>query len=344
MSNTRWMDGWDYCDTARQRVAFIGGTVPLVTAAAGRRGTNGITGNASDAFAAYGASGVGPVAYAGVAVQHVSPSGWGKVLGLGAYLNGGHEHLAVVSRDDGSLAVYAGSGVGLGYGTLIGLSDPGIIVPDTFQYIEAGVALDGSDGWIEIRVATATVFRITGIATLASGIDASADVAWLYPLDGRRRYDDLYINASGGGFAGNVRITARFPDGDDTIAWVRNTGTTNYQTVFDRVPDEDVTYNQAEEPAGEPTDLFDVQDLSDRRAGILAIEVISRQRMDGGGTGTLRHVIKGADFPTTVLDGVITVVSGWAYGSTILNTLPISLSGWSDEGFDQAKFGYRRIT
>lgn len=344
--NTRWMDGWDYCSTSTQRVAIIGGTLPLVTAGAGRRGTNGLTGNAVNAYAAYGSSGVTPAVVAGIACLHVGASGWGKVLGLGSYLAGGAEHVALFSQSDGSIAVYGGSGVGLGVGPLFGISDPGVLSQDVSQYIECGLALDVADGSIEVRVGTATVFKVTGVATLVSGRPASADLVWLYPLDDRRRYDDGYLNASGAtAFAGNVRITARFPDGDgDTIEWVRNTGTANYQTVFERVPDEDLTYNAVEDADGTPTDLFHVQELQDRRAGILAVEIISRQRLDGGGTGTLAHMVKTDPVGTQQLAPDVVMVSGYQYGSTIMNTVPTLASGWGDEQFDQTQFGYRRIT
>jgi hypothetical protein len=336
---TRWMESWDYTDTTKQRVAFVGGTLPLVTAGAGRRGTNGLTGGAVDAFAAYGASGTVPVAYGGVSCRHIGPSGWGKVLGLGAYLNGGQEHLTVFSRDDGSLAIYGGSGTGLGAGTMFGLSDPGVIVQDAAQYIEAGIALDAADGWVEVRVGSQTVFRVTGIPTLTSGLTDSADVMWLYPLDNRRAYDDLYLRASGT-FAGSVRIDAYFPDGDvPTPAWNRNQGTENYANVFERVPDELVTYNHTQTSGAQ--DLFTFEDLRARRAGVMAIDVLIRARRAlPAGSATVQPVLY-TDGLTTLLQPVA-LTSGFAYASEIVETYPLTSGAFTDTEFDTSVWGYRR--
>jgi hypothetical protein len=339
-----WMESWDYVDTATQRVSLVGGTLPTVVSAVGRRGTRALQGSAADAYAGYALAASGTTLTVGVAVaSYAPPSGpYGKLVGVGHMAASGAEHVCAAVLPDGSLGLFHGDGVGLTVGDVLALSPPGVMRFDgSYQYVELHAEISAS-GTLEARIGTETIIRLQEVATQASGVGVTPDVVWLYPQE-ERRYDDAYANDAQGdrntGFAGNVRITADFPVGDGVSSdWLPQPVQANYRNVAQPVPDDDTSYNHTDSAGAR--DQFQMPPLRDRGAGVLALEVLVRAKkaLPAGDVPVNASVRSG-----TTYDGpTVLVGSGYGYLATTYETDPLTSSGWMDEAIDVAQLGYRR--
>lgn len=334
-----FIESWDYLDTTSQRFFITGSETPK-TISGGRRNTLCCAADTENGYGRYRVPTSGNALIVGAAVAWPGASGLGRIFGIGDATASGYTNVFISAQDDGSLAVY-------GYpNTLLALSPVGVLhFGGVYQYIEMRVLMaSGVDGSVQVRVNGQPVITLNAVQTLYTG-SLVPDVVSIYP-QGRRHYDDMYINSEFGltntDFEGDVRIDTHYPVGDTlTVEWNRNTGTTNFGTINEHPPDEDLTYN------GTPTvgakDLLEIQDLIPVLAGVRTMHILTRAKSVGlaSPSGVLQSVLRlgGIDYfgPNHILTG------SYGYYPTIFEGSPVTASGFSDAEFDAMHVGYRKV-
>lgn len=335
-----FIESFDYLDTTSQRFFITGSETPKVISG-GRRGTLCCAADTEDGYGRYIVASSGNTLICGVAVAWPSASGLGKILGIGDPTASGYTNIFIIAQDDGSLGVY-------GYpNTLLALSPAGTLqFGGVYQYIEMKVLVaSGVDGSVQVRVNGQPVVTLNAVQTYYTGSLVPTIVS-LYP-QGRRHYDDLYINNDIGlhnfDFEGDVRIDTHYPDADGDIAqWNRNTGTVQFETIDEHPPDEDTTYNFTQSVG--VLDAVGLQDLIPVLAGIRAVHHLVRAKRIAAITasGYMRSLLRmnGVNY---FGDPYLTSTSGYQYFATIFETSPQApASGFTDAEFDEMQVGYRR--
>ncbi len=333
-----FLESWDYLDTTTQRFSDTGPSTPVVTAAVGRRSTGGCTGVDENYYGAYAVNASGTTIIVGAAVRFPTSSGYGKVFGFGNVTASGMENVYLQAFDDGSLGLYRRDG------QVLGVSQPGVLaLAGDYQYIEAKIMLASGVATAEVRVNTAPVIVLTGLTTSFS--DLAPNRVWVYP-QGRRYYDDMYVNDTRGSlnndFEGDVRIDTHYPESDGDLAqWNRNTGSFQFDTVNEHPPDEDTTYNST--PITGNIDMLGLQNLIPVLAGVRSVCALIRAKgiNTPAGSGIMRAGVRigGTNY---FGDQFITTISGYRYYPTIWETSPATTSGWADAEFDAMQIGYKK--
>jgi hypothetical protein len=323
------LENFDYLDTTSQRFAFVGAEVPVVSSG-GRRSTSCCSAISEDGYGSFLVGATGDTLICGTALQYPTISGHGKILGVGDPTASGRENIYLHGFDDGSVAVYRNPA------TLLARSAPGILqLGGNYQYIEASVKLAGGGaGAVEVRVNSTPIIVLAAVTTLETG-STTPTLMHIYP-QGRRRYDDIYVNEPGGlyntGFEGDVRIDAHFPRADGQFAqWNRSTGSVQHETIDEHTPDDDGTYNYSSTSEAEDTHLMDA--LIPAFVGVRAVSVLHRARHVGAGTGSFQPVVLSVGAYAAHV-----TTSGYKYYETSLHTLAQTLL--TDAGFNSAEVGY----
>jgi hypothetical protein len=335
-----FIESWDYLDTTSQRFFITGSETPK-TIAGGRRSTLCCAADTEDGFGRYLVASSGNTLICGAAVAWPTSSGLGKIFSIGDETASGYTNVFISAQDDGSLGVYGHEN------TLLALSPAGVLqFGGAYQYIEMKVLVaSGVAGSVQVRVNGQPVITLNAVQTYYSGALVPTVVS-IYP-QGRRTYDDLYVNTDAGlqnfDFAGDVRIDTHYPDAaGDFSEWNRNTGSTQFGTIDEHPPDEDVTYNFTQ--SAEATDALGLQDLIPVLAGVRAVHLLVRPKRVVAipASGNMRSLLRiggtnyfGAPY--------LTSTSGYQYFPTIFETSPATASEFSDAEFDDMQVGYQRV-
>lgn len=332
----RLLENWDYTDTTHQRYYTTGLSTPTITAN-GRRGTRCADGTTAEHYGAYFISASGATLIVGAAVEFPTASGLGKIFGFGDPTASGMLNCYVRANDDRSVSVYRADD------TLLGISQPNLLTfGGGYNYIEARVTI-GNSGAAEVRIGgLGTVLLLTNIDTFRNG-STTPSLLWIYP-QGRRRYDDLYINDLLGSqnidFEGDVRIDAHFPNAvGNSSQFNRSVGDLQYATVDEETPDEDSTYNST--GTIDALDTLGVENLIPVGAGVKAVSVLTRERITDTGSASHAAVVRSSSTDHVFASHVLT--SGYAYYETPNAHLTVP-SLLSDAGFNAAEFGYKRTS
>ena len=119
------------------------------------------------------------------------------------------------------------------YGNLLGVSAPGVIITNGWQYLEFNTVLDNTLGSVEIRANGATILSISGVDTQGvAPILTSSNVR--LNGNGTVLIDDLYIcdATTGSGshanntFLGDKRIVTLAAEADSSVQWTPNSPVT----------------------------------------------------------------------------------------------------------------------
>jgi hypothetical protein len=133
-----------------------------------------------------------------------------------------------------------------------------------WRYLELKVKCHDTTGTYEVRLGENTILSATGVDTKA-GSNAYHDKVHIWGTGTSPLLDDFYICDSSGSdnnnFLGNVRVDDIYPNGDNSVAWTKSGGSTNYENV-DETPlaDDDTTY--VESSTTNQTDLYDYGSIS----------------------------------------------------------------------------------
>lgn len=333
-----FVESWDYLDTTTQRFAITGAEVPKVIAG-GRRNTLCCGADTVNGWGVYVVSGEGNTLIVGAAVAFPTASGLGNIFSIGDQTASGYSNVDIRGFDDGSVGVYRYPN------TLLALSPVNVLRLDgVYQYVEAKVLIaSGSAGAVEVRVNGQPVITLAATNTFNSGsLVPKALTIW---PQGRRRYDDLYINTGVGlynyDFEGDVRIDTHYVNADgDTAQWNRNTGSTQFGTVDEHPPDEDVTYNST--PTVGAIDTINLEDLIPVLAGVRAVHYLIRARAINLPTVSgVMHPILRIGGTNYLGPAFTTTTSGYRYYPTIYETSPATGIIFADAEFDGMQVGYK---
>jgi len=197
----------------------------------------------------------------------------GDLLGFNilAILSTGTYTLGLICQTTGAISVYRATGAGAG--TFLGASNPGVIVANTWHYLEVGLEVHATLGSVSISVDGRNVLTLTNVNT-SNGV-ANVNQLQLGPPNnllgnGTFDYDDLYITDSNSTI-GERRIETLYPTSDIVNGWTPSTGTSNFALVDEAQVNGDTDYIQA--TAIGTVDTYGFQDLSGTPGIIDAVQV-----------------------------------------------------------------------
>ncbi len=223
--------------------------------------------------------------------------------------------------------------------TTVGLN----IQVDTWYYVELQVTCDSVAGAYEVRVGTNAVLSGSGVNTQAGG-NAYHDRVKLYPASvGEFDWDDIYVCDSTGSdnndFLGNCKVTAIFPDGDDTANWATSTPSANHwENVDENEADEDTSY--VEEDTVNVTDLYDYGALPAGDASLFGIQINTECRETDANSFDIKLPV---DSNGTQSDGAgLTIgTTDWVTKTRLVETDPDTGNLWTLSAVNAAKFGIK---
>lgn len=175
-------------------------------------------------------------------------------------------------RQDGSIVVYRN-------GVLLGQSATGVIVNNTFHYIECWGILSATVGTINMKVDGVQVLTLSGLNNVASATTVYGGIAFgggIYGSSGgfpsnNVTIDDMYF--TDGNTLGERKIETLRPAADTTTKqFVADTGTVNFSRVNATLA-QSTTFVQGSNIGD--TDLYTVGALASTPAAIDAVNIIS---------------------------------------------------------------------
>lgn len=263
------------------------------------------------------------------------------------FYEGGTSHICLTSNADGSVSVRRGANGG----TVLATSATGVILNNTWCYVEVYVKISDTVGEVIVKVDNNTVISITGQDTRngATGvINAFAYVNAGY-TDGfgsngsQLDFDDTYACSSAGAtnntFLGPVRIDGLLPNSDGaTTDFTPLSGTDNFAMVDEAIPDGDTTYNSSATVGHK--DILGLSNIP-TPASVTVFGVISRVRAKSSDLGTVAlrpSVISNA----VEADGASRFL-GTAYAeySDLFEQNPDGNVPWTDSTVNALQIAYR---
>lgn len=249
-------------------------------------------------------------------------------------LSGANYQLGVKLKNDGSLVVYRLTG--LSAGTVLGTTAAGVILLNSWHFLEWGFAIHDSTGTITLKVDAATVLNLTGQDTNNSGGNWDR-VQFLQPAGstvGTYQIDDLYCLDSATTL-GERRVETLYPTSDVAQGFARSTGSTNYTLVDEATVNGDTDYVQGS-TVGD-VDTYGFGDLSSTPTTIDAVQVTAfAEKTDAGSRSIALQVKSGA----TTSDGSNYALAA-SYGKfeRILTTDPNTATAWTGSGVNAMQGG-----
>ncbi len=153
-------------------------------------------------------------------------------------------------------------------------------------------------------------------------------------------FDDLYIKNEGG-YEGDIRNVACFPNGDGgTLQWTPNSGSTH----FDRVNSHPVDLTKWLETAlANNIDIWDFDDLPTFSGQIVGINISVLARKDDEGTKSFKIVVGDTGTEASSDEFFVSDVTPEYYEFS-LKLDPATGLAWTRTGFNAKKFGVKLIS
>lgn len=210
---------------------------------------------------------------------------------------------------------------------------------DAWHWVEIHIKIDNSAGVFNVQVDGSAHINQSSIDTqqqttnevaefrLGSGNANGSASDYVY-------YDDLVIQDSSGSALGDSRVETIFPTGDNSVAWSRSAGTTNYENIDEQDPsDTDYVYSAAVNDI----DWYDFGNLSSTPDTIHAVQVNARcQKSDTGIRSIAVKTKYSANIQTGANYGLPS--SGYDVTSDIFETYNGS-NAWTGTEVDGGQFG-----
>lgn len=249
------------------------------------------------------------------------------------------QQLGVGINADGTLYVARGS-TGISSSTALALS------LGVWYFIELKGTIHDSTGSYELRVNNVTLLSGSGVDTRNGGTGN-----WTQAIlgggssSGTDFYvDDFYVNDLGGSFnndfLGDVRVDTKYVTAEgNSSAWTPSTGTNNAALIDETSPNGDTDYVSASAASTKDTYTHGAAAVA---ADVLAVQLNMYCTKTDAGGATLRAITRHGttDYNgTTQAPGV-----GYSYLREVLNTNPGTGAFFTQSGFDNAEFGFERVT
>ena len=154
--------------------------------------------------------------------------------------------------------------------------------------------------------------------------------------------DFLFIRCDGTGlvnkFAGDVEISAVFPDADITTQW-SSTGTPHYSQINEHIPDGDSSYISSN-TAGQ-VDAFNFQPLSPFTGTVIGIHYLAFARKDDEGSRTFTLLVSGVE---PVGCPAFSPSDDYIYFTFAMDADPDTGAAWTPTSFNSKVFGVKLLS
>lgn len=257
--------------------------------------------------------------------------------------------IALAMDSLGRVKVYRGDdGAGTGINTLIGQSATGLLIANSWVYIEFKAGIANSGGFASVRVNGVTAYSGINLDTQVSA-NANFNIIQISGPDGSNTalVDDMYINDLTGSqnndYEGDVKIYARFPDGAaDYSESTASPAVAQYLNVDDgATPDDDTTKNTLS--ATGQRDLFTLQAAGISSGTIVGVVPFIRAKKTDAGAAVVETMLRsGAVEVTDAIQALST--SYVTYQAAVRSLNPETNAPFTVSEFDALKQGYRRST
>jgi len=227
-------------------------------------------------------------------------------------------------------------------GTILGATPLPVLVSNAWNHIEVKVTIDNSVGSFEVRVNGASVLTLTNVDTQATANASSAQFTCLSSLGGTTSYikDFIVWDTTGSfnnNFMGTVRCIDIVSDGDSSLTWTPNSGSTGYNILAHIPPQDDTSYIAA---ATTLTSTFTLANLpatvSSVRGNILKL----RARKEDSGDGNTQVGLKSG--ASTSLGANRPITTAYTYWFDVNETDPATGAAWTPTAFNSAIFQLAR--
>ncbi|MGW8177407.1 MAG: hypothetical protein ACWGQW_01205 [bacterium] len=148
-------------------------------------------------------------------------------------------------------------------------SSSGVIIRDTWFYIELTITVNDSTGSVVVDVDGTEVINQTSIDTQGQATDDVYGASFQGSAANFRYFDDLYIRDDTTRHGGNTYIQTLRPTGAGNYTQFTPSAGSNYQNVDETVFDSDSTYNYSSTTG--QIDSFAMGDLSGDTASVYAV-------------------------------------------------------------------------
>jgi hypothetical protein len=229
-------------------------------------------------------------------------------------------------------------------GTLYGTTAQPVLTAHAWSHIEIKGKSNATTGTIEVRVNGASVISLTslntGTAAIAQIFIGNYDVANATAADIYYWKDFILWDTTGSfnnNFLGTVQCLDTLTDGDTSLTWLPNAGTTGYNILAHVPPQDDTSYIGA---ATALTSTFSLANLpatvSSIRGNILKI----RARKLDGGDGNIQVGLKSG--ASTGLGADRPITTAYTYWFDVNETDPATGAAWAPSAFNAAIFQLAR--
>ena len=254
-------------------------------------------------------------------------------------MEGATVHMDCIVNSDGSISVRRGTS------TTLATSAAGVIVVDTWYYIEFKVVINDTVGTYEVKVDAVSKVSGTGADTQNGGTST-----WTKARIGSgANIDDLYICDGSGSlnntFLGNCQVEVIRPQTDAVAAgtnsdFTPSSGSDNGAMVDETTQDGDTTYNAGTAAAQKDTYNYPALALT---GTILGIKIAPVERKTDAGVRTTCTVVRsnGADYDHA---DAISPSTSYRMDSQIWETDPDTTLSWTSAGVNAAEFGLKVVS
>lgn len=217
-------------------------------------------------------------------------------------------------------------------------AENGVILTDTWQFVELKVRLHDTEGTMEARVNGVSVLSVSGANTQGLG-NANADRIRITSKALHSWYDDFYVCDGSGSynndFLGDIRVDAFFPTSDGSLNdFTPSTGTDRFALI------DEVTFNDS--------DYVDGGTLGDQQSWgitgptdgnqIFGIQVEHRVTNPDAGTRKVKNlVVQGATVDLGSEE--LSLSASYQHVYSIWERDPADSGAWSDARLASAEFG-----
>lgn len=260
-----------------------------------------------------------------------------------AFLDGGSYQVSLALNANGSIEVWRGGAFALG--TKIASSAPGVVVPNTWYFLDF-VPTIGSSATVNVYLSTpaggAALISASGVNTQNTANAYANQVSIGYVNGGAAgvtaiRFDDFHAHDAGGSapttaLGEGTRIFTKMPSGAGyATTWTPNGAAANWQCVDEVPPDGDTTYVSAASFPLTEGYAIGAAGFTGTVNGVVRLSYI---RKDDAGAHTFSNGVRSST--TNGLSTAVAVNSTYSWVQSFFATDPATSSAWTATGADAA--------
>jgi hypothetical protein len=255
-----------------------------------------------------------------------------------AYVSAGTFQWGWQVNSSGAIVVYRYSSFFAG--TLLGTSANGVIVANTFHYIQIESQISATVGTVTIKVDGVAVLTLTGLNNKNAGTSTIDSIcfggggAYGGGSGYNQDMDDMYFVDTNAAI-GERRVETLRPSADVAQGFARSAGTANFSLVNETLADGDTTYVQGSNVGD--VDTYDFGDLSSTPFAISAVQMsIFGEKTDVTTRSIAAQVKSGA----TTSDGSnLALATTYAKLERIMETDPNTSAAWTATAVNALRAG-----